>query len=134
MQLSSFFSKKSITQIRNFIWTGLLSTIFDIVILTVFVEIFMFNVLMATFFSAIITALFNYLLNIKFVFTGNKFSKSNEIFMFILLAIVGIFFNLLFMWVFYSILGLWYIFSRILTAGSKFVLNFIIKKHLIFGD
>ena len=125
---SLFFSR----QVRNFIIAGIISSLADLMVLTILVEVVRLPVLISTVCSILVATLINYFLSIKYVFDSGKLKRHYEVIAFYSLAGFGFIFNLSLMWFFYEILLMWYILARILSMGINVVINFLVKKYMIF--
>lgn len=119
-------------QIFSFVVVGGISFLVDIAFLVLFVRYFDLNVIVATVFCMTISTTVNYLLNIKFVFLRGRHETNIELSLFYVWAALAFLLNLGFMWFFAEFLGIWYVYSRIITIVIISVLNFLIKKKLIF--
>lgn len=128
--------KKILTsvQIRNFIIAGFISAICDLLVLSILVEVYKFSVMISTTISVLVATLINYILSIKYVFTTGKLKRHHEFLAFYSLAGFGFVFSLSSMWLFYDILKIWYILSRLISIGINVLINFYVKKRLIFKN
>lgn len=124
---------KIVNQILKFGVVGVLATIVDFGILTLFTEIFGVYYLASAAFAFIIATVFNYLASMRFVFKSRfrRDEKRKELFIFLVLSLVGLGLNQVLMWFFVEKVGIYYILSKVLATVLVMGWNFISRKKWI---
>lgn len=143
-------------QIFLFIVAGVLSAVIEISFFKIF-SLFLPKIIgfeenlfgikypFSNIFSTLCAIIFNYWLSIKFVFKTGKHSKTKELTYFILISIISTILSLTFFQILYNyiilknfdILGIFtlsnLIISKALAISIVAILNYIIKKRIIFN-
>lgn len=121
---------KVFLQIVKFGIVGVVATIIDFAILTILTDFFGVYYLSSTAIGFIVATLFNYGASMRFVFTSRfeKGEKQKELFLFVVLSVVGLGLNQLFMWVFVEKVRIYYLFSKVLATFLVMAWNFISRK------
>lgn len=121
--------KKIFIQILRFGFVGATAFLIDFGILYLLTEIIGANYLLANCFSFTVSVIYNYLMSVVWVFETDKTkNKVIELFIFILLSIIGLGTNQLIMWILVDKIHVNYLISKIFVTGIVMVYNFITRK------
>lgn len=121
---------KLINQIIKFGLVGVIATIIDFLILTILTEFLGIYYLLSAAISFIVATIFNYIASMKYVFDSRyeKGQKHQELFIFVILSLIGLGLNQVFMWFFVEITVLHYIIAKVLAIILVMAWNFISRK------
>lgn len=119
-------------QVILFILIGFLCYLIGLGQLVVYVEWFKVEVNLANVIASLITIFICYLLNVKFVFRGGRYSKGKEILAFYLFSSLGFLLNISLMFVFTKYLLIWYVVAKTIVTMLVAVFNFFARKKLVF--
>ncbi len=121
---------KLINQIIKFGLVGVIATIIDFLILTILTEFLGIYYLLSAAISFIVATIFNYIASMKYVFDSRyeKGQKHQELFIFVILSLIGLGLNQVFMWFFVEITVLHYIIAKVLATILVMAWNFISRK------
>lgn len=80
-----------------------------------------------------LSTIYHYFASIALVFDSQtKYSKNKELFLVIIVSIMGLILNLIFMSILVSYLNLAAMYSKIITSFIVFVWNYVLRKKYIF--
>ncbi|MEW8692484.1 MAG: GtrA family protein [Candidatus Thiodiazotropha endolucinida] len=107
--------------------------VIDVGSLFLLTDIFGFHYLTSATLSFSLGILSIYLFSISWVFSKRRFSeKKIELFLFILIGIVGLLINAFGMYLFTSVIGIYYLYSKAFTTLVVFSWNFGARKLALF--
>ena len=119
-------------QFLRFSSVGILSLAVDYGLMIFFNEVTNMGYLRACAFSYTISILVNYVLSMRYVFSGrDDMSKSKEVSIFLGLSLIGLGLNQAAMWLLVDMLGVFYAVAKILAALMVSSYNFISKKTFL---
>ncbi len=121
-------------QVILFIVIGFLCYLIGLGQLIILVEWFNVEVNLANIIASFITIFICYLLNVKFVFKGGKYSKRKEIFAFYVFSFIGFFLNVGLLFLMTEYLAIWYVISKTIVTVVVAGFNFIARKKFVFLD
>lgn len=121
---------KLISQIIKFGLVGIIATVLDFLVLTVLTEFLGIHYLLSAAISFTVATVFNYIASMKYVFDSRyeKGHKHKELFIFVVLSLIGLGLNQVFMWFFVEITVLHYIIAKVLATILVMAWNFISRK------
>lgn len=121
---------KLIQQIIKFGIVGVLAAIIDFGLLAILTEFLGIYYLLSAAISFIVATIFNYIASMKYVFDSRyeKGQKHQELFIFVILSLIGLGLNQVFMWFFVEITVLHYIIAKVLATILVMAWNFISRK------
>lgn len=121
---------KLIGQLMKFGIVGVIATVIDFGVLTILTELFGVHYLTSAAIGFIISTLFNYIASMRYVFTSRfeNNEKYKELFIFMVLSVIGLSLNQFFIWLLVEIVGIFYIFSKVLATALVMAWNFISRK------
>jgi len=121
---------KLISQIIKFGLVGIIATVLDFLVLTVLTEFLGIHYLLSAAISFTVATVFNYIASMKYVFDSRyeKGHKHQELFIFVVLSLIGLGLNQVFMWFFVEITVLHYIIAKVLATILVMTWNFISRK------
>ncbi len=133
----SLFNKEIVTgslhrQVLLFLGIGTICFFIDMTLLVFQVEMLKFAVVPATAVSVILTTLIAYLLNVKFIFEGGKFSLTREVMLFFIFSIIGVVLNIVLMYVLVVYILMWYVSGKSAYNTSCVCLQFYHPKTFHF--
>lgn len=80
-----------------------------------------------------LSTIYHYFASIVLVFDSQtKYSRNKELFLVIIVSIIGLILNLIFMSILVSCLNLTAMYSKIITSFIVFVWNYVLRKKYIF--
>jgi len=122
--------KKIVHQFIKFGVVGIIASIIDFGLLAIFTEFLGIHYLVSAAISFIVATIFNYVASMKFVFESRyeKERKHQELFIFVILSLVGLGLNQVLMWFFVEITVLHYIIAKVLATVLVMAWNFISRK------
>lgn len=121
------------TEFRRFFWAGSFSFAVDFSLLLVLTEFARVNYLWSNLAAVTAGLIINYLLCVKWVFVNRRYSRVEVEFpIFVMLSIIGLTLNELLLWVSVEFAGLHYLFAKIIVTLAIFVVNFFLKKVVLF--
>lgn len=122
--------RKLIHQLIKFGLVGILATAIDFLVLTVLTEFLGVHYLFSAAISFIVATIFNYIASMTYVFDSRyeKGQKHQELFIFVVLSLIGLGLNQIFMWFFVEITMLHYIIAKVLATVLVMAWNFISRK------
>ncbi|MGH2101781.1 GtrA family protein [Aerococcus urinaeequi] len=121
---------KLIQQIIKFGIVGVLAAVIDFGLLAILTEFLGIHYLLSAAISFTAATVFNYITSMKYVFDSRyeKGQKHQELFIFIVLSLIGLGLNQVFMWFFVEIIVLHYIVAKVLATILVMAWNFISRK------
>ena len=125
-------TKPLVRQVFLFLWVGALCYVINILLLMFFVELLQMEVNLANAISSVIVIFICYLLNVKFVFKGGRYSRKKEIVAFFTLSLVGFLLNVALMFLMTKYLEIWYVVSKTVVTLIVAVFNFVSRKKFVF--
>lgn len=132
--INNFFlsdTDNGIIQFIRYFFVGGIAAIINIGILFILVDLFKINYILSNIIGFVGGLLVNYKLSTMFVFSkNNSMNKIFELVMYIVIGILGLFFDTLILWIFTSKLKIYYKISKIISTMLTFIWNFFAKKML----
>ena len=125
-------TKPLVRQVFLFLLVGALCYVISILLLMFFVELLQMEVNLANAISSVIVIFICYLLNVKFVFKGGRYSRKKEIVAFFTLSLVGFLLNVALMFLMTKYLAIWYVVSKTVVTLIVAVLILFPGKSLSF--
>lgn len=125
--------KKVFFQFLKSIFSGGVSSLFDLFLLWFLTSILGVYYLISSALSFILSTFLNYLLNISFVFDERKLSSRKiEISGFFLISILALFLTQILMFIFVEKFKIFYLFAKIITIFLVFFFNFSLRRIFLF--
>jgi putative flippase GtrA len=134
MRLISLIKSQAVdkTLIKYFI-VGAISFICDLAIFGFFLKVLDFYYLFSATLSFVFATSLNFYLSKNFAFNGlQKFSSIRTFGLIFLASSVGLLINMSFLYIFYEWLFINIFISKILAAGISFIVNYSLRKFVIF--
>jgi putative flippase GtrA len=134
MRLISLIKSQAVdkTLIKYFI-VGAISFICDLAIFGFFLKVLDFYYLYSATLSFVFATSLNFYLSKNFAFNGlQKFSSIRTFGLIFLASSVGLLINMSFLYIFYEWLFINIFISKILAAGISFIVNYSLRKFVIF--
>lgn len=79
--------------------------------------------------SFAVSVIVNYVLSMRFVFHGKEdMSKFTEMAIFVLLSVIGLFFNQMIMWIIVELYGVFYLLAKLVATVTVTMYNFVSRK------
>lgn len=121
---------KLFAQLMKFGIVGVVATVIDFAVLTILTEFFGVHYLTSAAIGFIVSTLFNYFASMRYVFKSRfgANEKHKELMIFVVLSVVGLVLNQIFMWLFVEIVGIFYIFSKVFATTLVMGWNFVSRK------
>ncbi len=117
----------------RYFWAGCLVFGLDLAVLVTLTELADLHYLVANLFSFGVGLTAGYLLSIRWVFTRRRVTRvHHEFTIFFLLTLVGLALNEGLIWAGVEYAGLHYTMAKIGATGAVFVVNFAMKKAVLF--
>lgn len=139
-----FGMNRLLAQIVKFGVVGVLATLVDFVIMIALHEWLGMNPIIASAISFTVSAIFNYLASMRYVFTHREdLSKTHEFIVFFVLSVVGLLLNSCIMWageLSFTALGVayangpYYVGVKVVATGVVMVWNFVSRKVWLDAD
>ena len=135
--IHSLFKKENnstLVQLFKYTFAGGFAFLVDFGTLYLLTEYFKTNYLIAAGVGFIFGLGINYFLSIRWIF--NKRSINNQLFEFIIFAIIGIVglgLNELFLWILTELFFIYYLFSKLIVSLALYTWNFYARKLLLFN-
>lgn len=119
-----------LVQLFKFGLVGVVATVLDFLFLFLFTEVFGMYYLLSAAFSFVLSTLFNYAASMRFVFNSKfgKDEKTKELFLFIVLSVIGLLLNQFLMWLFVEKIAFYYMLAKIGATFFVMAWNFISRK------
>ncbi len=121
------------TEFTRYFLAGTLTFLADFLILFLLTEFVGINYLWSNFVGVCVGIVLSYILCVKWVFKERRYNRiSLEFSLFALTCLIGILLNGLLMWTIVEFGGIHYLLTKIIVTAVIFVLNFVLKKILLF--
>ena len=122
-------------KVIKYFFVGGTAAIFDISLFSLFTIYLGYPWVPVSIATFIIATLINYYLSINFVFiSGEKFPIKQEILLVFLVSTVGIVINIMILWIFIEVFDFHLLLSKIISSGSVFAWNYLLRYKYIFSD
>lgn len=131
--MSEFIKKHEmlIRQIFKFGIVGGGAFLIDYIVLYLLTEYVGIYYLVSSVISFIVSLIFNYILSIYWVFDVTKKQTTREIFIFVVLSVVGLGINQLIMYIGSDLLRIYYMMTKLFATFVVMVWNFVTRKIFI---
>jgi len=126
---------KKYEEIVNYLIVGVITTLVSIIVYAIFTKLFHVNYMISNVFSWIVSVLFAYVTNKKYVFKSKCDSKKKvfiEIYQFFKYRILSFFIDVLLMYVFVEIITLDDMIAKVIVQIIVIVLNYVFSKLFVF--
>lgn len=123
--------EKLVRQIMKFGVVGGGAFLIDYSILYVLTEFVGIHYLISSVISFIISLIFNYILSIYWVFDVTKKQTPKEVFIFVILSVIGLGINQVVMYVGSDLLHIYYMLTKLVATFIVMVWNFVTRKIFI---
>jgi putative flippase GtrA len=121
------------TEFARYFWAGGLATLADFSILLLLTEVFGINYLWSNLVAVSVGLVISYVLCVKWVFLDRRYNRVVlEFPLFVLTCIIGILLNELLLWTFVEFAKMDYLLAKVIVTGVVFVVNFGVKKIILF--
>lgn len=111
---------------------GVIATLIDYVVIIICKEKIGMTVLWSSFMGFCISLIFNYILNMKYVFKKKEGMKDEHVILvFLITSVIGLGINQLIIYVFSYLKDVHYLISKLIATGVVMIWNFVSKKLLI---
>ena len=120
-------------QVFRYVLSGALAYAVDYCSLIVLVEVFKMHYLNAALAAFLLGSVTSYVLNVAWAFDRRTFkNRYFEIFVFVIIAIAGLFMNQYIIWAFTENVKFHYLFSKFIATMVVFTWNFFARKYILF--
>ena len=117
----------------RYFWAGGLATLADFAVLLLLTEFFGINYLWSNLIAVSVGLVTSYVLCVRWVFLDRRYNRVVlEFPLFVLTCIIGLLLNELLLWVFVEFGGTDYLSAKVIVTGVLFVVNFAVKKVVLF--
>ena len=126
---------KKYEEIINYLIVGGLTTVVSIVVYFIFTKIFHINYMISNVISWIISVLFAYVTNKKFVFKSKCDTKKeilNEVYQFFKYRVFSFVIDVLLMYVFVELMNIDDMIAKVIVQIIVIVLNYVFSKLFVF--
>ncbi len=121
------------TEFVRYFWAGGLATLADFAVLLLLTEFFGINYLWSNLIAVSVGLVTSYVLCVRWVFLDRRYNRVVlEFPLFVLTCIIGLLLNELLLWVFVEFGGTDYLLAKVIVTGVLFVVNFAVKKVVLF--
>lgn len=121
------------TEFSRYFWAGSLTFLVDFLILLGLTELAGVNYLWSNLVGVCVGIVMSYLLCIKWVFQARRYNRVvYEFTLFVLTCVVGLVLNESLLWAFVTFGGMHYLAAKLVVTATVFVVNFCIKKIVLF--
>ena len=124
-------NQKLINQILKFGVVGVIAFLIDYGLLYILTEYANIYYLISSIISFTVSLIFNYILSIKWVFDVTKKQTYKEVFVFVVLSVIGLGINQLVMYLGSDIMHIYYMLTKLVATAIVMVWNFITRKIFI---
>ena len=134
MRLISLIKSQAVDKtLIKYLIVGAISFICDLAIFGFFLKVLDFYYLYSATLSFVFATSLNFYLSKNFAFNGlQKFSSIRTFGLIFLASSVGLLINMSFLYIFYEWLFINIFISKILAAGISFIVNYSLRKFVIF--
>ena len=122
---------KLFNQIIKFVIVGGIAFVIDYLILIFCKEVLNLNVLLSAAIAFTISAIFNYILSIKWVFDVKNNDKRKTFILFLIFSIIGLGLTELIMWIGVDKLNISYLLVKLVATIIVMIFNFVTRKLLL---
>lgn len=126
-----FTSHPQLAELFRFAFTGGVCFLVEFVALTLLVELVHVPVLIATAVAFLISVAVNYILCVKWVFTGARDGGTGVKATFLLTSGMGFALNELFMWLLNIVLGVHYMIAKVISTLLVMIWNYFTKRMVL---
>ena len=123
--------EKLVRQILKFGVVGGGAFLIDYSVLYLLTEFVGIHYLISSVISFIVSLIFNYILSIYWVFDVTKKQTSREVFVFVILSVIGLLINQVVMYVGSDLLHIYYMLTKLVSTFIVMVWNFVTRKIFI---
>ena len=123
--------EKLVRQILKFGVVGGGAFLIDYSVLYLLTEFVGIHYLISSVISFIVSLIFNYILSIYWVFDITKKQTSREVFVFVILSVIGLLINQVVMYVGSDLLHIYYMLTKLVATFIVMVWNFVTRKIFI---
>ena len=117
----------------RYFWAGCLVFGLDLAVLVALTELAGLHYLVANLFSFGVGLTVGYLLSIRWIFARRRVTRAHHEFtIFFLLTLIGLALNEGLIWAGVEFAGLHYTLAKVVATGTGFVVNFAMKKAVLF--
>ena len=120
--------KQLFIQLIKFGIVGVIALLVDVGVLVLLKEVVCMDVLWASALSFSVSVTVNYILSMRFVFSGAKEGKAKEFIVFVLLSVGGLLLNQLIMWLGTEVWSLYYMWVKVFALLFVPLYNFVTRK------
>ena len=121
--------KVLLRQIIKFAFVGGSAFVIDFAVLWILTEFLGIHYLVSNCISFTVSVIYNYILSVCWVFeVNNRYKKSTELIVFIVMSVIGLGINQLVYWLCVEFAGIHYLISKIAATAIVMVYNFITRK------
>ena len=124
-------NQKLINQILKFGVVGVIAFLIDYGLLYILTEYANIYYLISSIISFTVSLIFNYILSIKWVFDVTKKQTYKEVFVFVVLSVIGLGINQLVMYLGSDIMYIYYMLTKLVATVIVMIWNFITRKIFI---
>jgi len=121
------------TEFMRYFCAGSLTFLTDFVILLLLTEVCGVNYLWSNLISVSVGLLMSYVLCVRWVFLDRRYNRVVfEFPLFVLTCAVGILLNEFLLWACVEVAGIGYLIAKVVVTAAVFVVNFVLKKTILF--
>ena len=121
------------TEFSRYFWAGSLTFLVDFTVLLLLTEFAGIDYLWSNLAGVCVGIVLSYLFCTKWVFSDRRYNQvALELPLFVLLCVVGLLINELLLWVVVEFGEVHYLVSKVIVTAAVFVVNFFLKKLLLF--
>ena len=126
-----FAAHPQLTELFRFAYTGGVCFVVEFLCLTLLVELLHVPVLIATAIAFLISVAVNYILCVKWVFTGAKDGGAGVRATFLLTSGMGFVLNEVLMWLLNIVLGVHYMIAKVISTLLVMIWNYFTKRMVL---
>ena len=131
--IRKIFYHASSTEFARYFWAGSLTFLTDFLILFALTEFAGINYLWSNLAGVLVGIVMSYLFCIKWVFQTRRYNRvAQEFSLFVLTCVVGLLLNESLLWAFVTFAEIHYLAAKIIVTAVVFVVNFGVKKIVLF--
>lgn len=128
---SLFTSHPRLAELIRFAFTGGVCFLVEFLCLTLLVELLHVPVLIATAIAFLISVAVNYILCVRWVFTGAREGSAGVKATFLLTSGMGFVLNEVFMWLLNIVLGVHYMIAKVISTLLVMIWNYFTKRMVL---